>query len=245
MGKQSPSPKGEGLLHLELMRYKKDGPFYASVLDLRCFALGNQKEYNAYMNKNLFIGGGVIIIALAAFFFAGRVEAPAAPDTSTATSSDTGGIDLSNVSTTSVTHGDGYTITPVYDTPNAPKAPDYTSPVLFDASVGADVRAAVAVQLADIKSILDKNPKDIDAWLRLGTLHKIGGDYAGAETMWLYVSKAWPADYIAFNNLADLYLTQGKTAEAKAMYSVAISKAKADGKTEIATQLEATLSAVK
>lgn len=198
--------------------------------------------------KNILIAGGVIIIAIAAFFLASRAEAPVVTeDNQSATTTDeSGNIDLSTVSTTSITHANGYTITPISidNTATAPKAPGYTSPVLFNTAVGADVRAAIAVQLADIKSILDKNPKDIDAWLRLGTLHKIGGDYSGAETIWLYVSKAWPADYIAFNNLANLYLSEGKTADAKAMYKLAIAKAKAANQTEITAQLEADLTSI-
>jgi len=39
----------------------------------------------------------------------------------------------------------------------------------------------------------------------LAILHKIGGDYRGAEAIWLYATKMWPTSYVPFSNLADLY----------------------------------------
>lgn len=132
-------------------------------------------------------------------------------------------VDLSSISTT--THVGGYTIEPV--SIDVPKAPAYTKAIPMNASVSADVRAAIEAQHADVRKALDTNKSDINAWTRLGVLHKIAGDYAGAAEMWIYITQVWRDDPIAYGNLGSLYRVQGKTAEAKAAYTTAIAKAKA------------------
>lgn len=57
----------------------------------------------------------------------------------------------------------------------------------------------------ETKEKLQKNQSDINQWLFLGVLKKGVGDFEGSRDVWLYVSKTWPNDSLAFANLADLY----------------------------------------
>ncbi len=119
-------------------------------------------------------------------------------------------------STTSQTLSDGTVISglpegatvnelPPESQPQALKAPDYRTKVAYDPSVSAEVRAAIETQFAANVMTLSKNPQDFSTWMNLAILHKIGGDYRGAETIWLYATKNWPNSPVAFSNLADLY----------------------------------------
>lgn len=171
----------------------------------------------------------LIAAAIAGGFFITRHDT-AQPSGDTAADQQ---IDLSTIATT--THIGGYTIEPVPFTGSAIlPAPDYEKPIAFHASVSAEVRSAIEAQFTEVKIMLAKDPKDINAWTRLGTIKKIAGDYAGAEDAWVYVTQTWPNDPVAFGNLADLYRTEGNTAKARAMYDAAIAKATASGNTTLA-----------
>lgn len=52
---------------------------------------------------------------------------------------------------------------------------------------------------------LKQQSDDPAAWLQSGILKKNAGDYEGAKEAWEYVAKIRPEDYIAYNNLGDLY----------------------------------------
>lgn len=104
----------------------------------------------------------------------------------------------------------------------APTAPLYRTPIAYAASVSADVRTAVEQNRAHNIGLLDQDKKNFSAWMDLAVLYKIGGDYRGAETIWLYVTKAWPQSPIAFHNLGDLYENFLKdAAKAKLYYNLA------------------------
>ena len=118
----------------------------------------------------------------------------------------------STSSTTSQTLSDGTVITvpagsTVSEVPAArpPTAPNYRAPVAYGAEVTAEVKASIEPRLAADIALLAKNNQDFSAWMDLAILHKIGGDYRGAEAIWLYATKMWPKSSIAFSNLADLY----------------------------------------
>ena len=116
-------------------------------------------------------------------------------------------------STTTQTLSDGTVITlPAGATvqeedipPQGPVAPDFRAKVAYSAETSAEVRAAIEPRLAADIALLDKNSQNFSAWMDLAILHKIGGDYRGAEVIWLYATKVWPKSSVAFHNLADLY----------------------------------------
>jgi tetratricopeptide (TPR) repeat protein len=88
--------------------------------------------------------------------------------------------------------------------PQPLQAPALT-PIQYASSVSADVHTAVESHFSKDVQLLTKNPQDFNAWMDVALLHKIGGDYHGAETIWIYVTKQWPTSSIAFHNLGDLY----------------------------------------
>ena len=59
-----------------------------------------------------------------------------------------------------------------------------------------------------IKSLSEElkiKPDFLNGWLQLGLLKKAVGDYQGAKESWEYAVTVWPDEYVAYNNLADLY----------------------------------------
>ncbi len=140
----------------------------------------------------------------------------------------------STASTTSQTLSDGTVITVPQgatvkeEVPESqPVAPNYRAPVAYGAGTSAEVRAAIEPRLAADIVLLDKNNQNFDAWMDVAILHKIGGDYRGAEAIWLYATKAWPQSSIAFGNLGDLYQNFLKDAVKAKFYSDQSAKLKA------------------
>src|SRR3989344_1050611 len=68
-------------------------------------------------------------------------------------------------------------------------------------SIQDEARAKVASATAELKN----QPDLISRWLQLAVYRKGANDFAGAEEIWLYVTKQWPEDAVAYGNLADLY----------------------------------------
>ena len=99
---------------------------------------------------------------------------------------------------------EGATVTEETSIPQ-PVAPNYRAPVAYGTDVTAEVKAAIEPRLEADIALLAKNNQDFSAWMDLAILHKIGGDYRGAEAIWLYSVKQWPTSYVAFHNLGDLY----------------------------------------
>ena len=65
--------------------------------------------------------------------------------------------------------------------------------------------AAKTKELKDLSLQLKSEPNYLQGWLQLGILRKFLEDYEGASLAWQYASAIRPADYVAFNNLGDLY----------------------------------------
>ncbi len=162
-------------------------------------------------NISLLVGAGLIIL-IGGLYWGTQDKAPTPSEGKT--------IDLSKVSTTTTTTLDGYTITPVAITEIA--RPDYKNPIVYSATVSVEARAAIAQQFADVKVLLGKDQMDFDAWMRLATLHKIAGNFKGAEAIWIYCSKQW-VNYVPHANLGDLYLNfTHEYAKAEAQYKAAL-----------------------
>ncbi len=147
--------------------------------------------------RTLLITCAVVLLAAAGVYFYIQ-RAPGSPS--------------STASTTSQTLSDGTVITvpagaTVSESPaeQPPTAPNYRAPVAYSAGTSAEVRAAIEPRLAADIALLAKNPQNFSAWMDLAILHKIGGDYRGAEAIWLYAVKVWPQSPVAFHNLGDLY----------------------------------------
>ena len=73
-------------------------------------------------------------------------------------------------------------------------------------------------ELARLKSVLEKDPTDVEAWMKVGLLKKVFGNYVGARDAWEYAVNEFASnDATVLANLADLfgfYLGDKEKAEA-------------------------------
>lgn len=81
--------------------------------------------------------------------------------------------------------------------------PDFTSPI--PCTLAVEVCTQVKSQQSTIISTLTKKPTDFWAWIDLGTLYKMTGDYRRAANIWEYVSAMYPKNITSFANLGDVY----------------------------------------
>jgi predicted Zn-dependent protease len=140
------------------------------------------------------IAAGCYIIRTGKYSSSPTTSTTASTTTATAPGSDTG---------VQVTGGTA-TVRDV-NSANVP-APDHSSPLVFTSSVTTDVQQALNAQYAQIKTILAKDPYNFSAWITLGTVNKIAGNFNTTAADWQYVTKIYPKDHVAFDNLGDLYI---------------------------------------
>lgn len=84
-------------------------------------------------------------------------------------------------------------------------APNLARPVSAMIPLSSSVEEDAKKNIALLADALRKNPDDYTAWLGLGLFRKVLGDYNGAEEIWLYVTLRWATDFVAYNNLGNLY----------------------------------------
>lgn len=83
--------------------------------------------------------------------------------------------------------------------------PDLDRPYVPPERLPEDVREEARVRVASTVSNLKENWQLYSRWLDLAAYRKNADDNEGAEEIWLYVAEVWPAEPVAFLNLADLY----------------------------------------
>ncbi len=150
------------------------------------------------IQRNFLLGLGIVVLVGGGLYY-WTTRPKAAPVTANP-----------NASTTIQILPDGTIIAPdgltVKDTTSeTTPAPNYKAALKFDASVSADVRAALEAKAARDVAALNKDPLNFSAWMDLAIARKIAGDYQGAAEIWLYGTKKWPTSPVPFHNLADLY----------------------------------------
>jgi tetratricopeptide (TPR) repeat protein len=112
----------------------------------------------------------------------------------------------------------GFTVTKD-QTIELPTPPDFRTPIKYSADIAPEVKAIIETRFKALQDKLTKDTFDLASWVDLGALHKMAGDYAGAETAWVFVTKAAPKHATAYANLADLYMNFLKNyPKADAMY---------------------------
>ncbi len=87
---------------------------------------------------------------------------------------------------------------------SVPKMPDF-SKIAISSSIAPADRNKLIAEIRDTITAIKQSPDYVQEWLQLGILRKAAGDYEGAAEIWKYVTLIRPDDYIAFNNLGDLY----------------------------------------
>lgn len=83
--------------------------------------------------------------------------------------------------------------------------PDLNRPVTALIPLSQFAESDARKNIASLTEILKKNPDDFSAWVSLGVYRKVLGDYNGAEEVLTYVTRRWPTDFVAYNNLGNLY----------------------------------------
>lgn len=86
-----------------------------------------------------------------------------------------------------------------------PEAPEYSRPLSFTLTFSVDERAALQTNYARAQAAIDANEYDFNAWVSLGTLNLMAGNYTVARDVWEYVSILWPGNHVSVNNLGNLY----------------------------------------
>ena len=92
------------------------------------------------------------------------------------------------------------------ESPRALTLPDLDKPIVIQAALSTQAAAKARATITDLTAELKKNPDLYSSWLELGSYRKLIGDSRAALEIWQYVSKNWPSDSVAFNNLANLYI---------------------------------------
>ena len=77
----------------------------------------------------------------------------------------------------------------------------YKLPASVDKILGARVMKDIESSIISLRS----DPDQFGKWLDLALLRKFIEDYDGAEEIWVFMSKEWADNPIAFGNLGDLY----------------------------------------
>jgi tetratricopeptide (TPR) repeat protein len=113
--------------------------------------------------------------------------------------------------TSTVTFGEGFSLTTsgkvaVKESGESVTPVDFRLPLLFKTALEANVQQALSKQYDATVAVLASKPTDFQAWINLGLLRKLSGDYEGAVRDWSYVAKLYPKSTVPFDNLGWLYL---------------------------------------
>lgn len=194
---QNPASQEAGFLRTHFSHFSH---FSHSTLFLpRPFAHCFEFAYNRRMqNKHNIIAAILTVLAILSIgaYFLARPSAPGTATTGTSTPITT------TVSGVTITGG-GATVT---ETPANAKVPDFRTPLTFSGSTSAEVRTALTKQFDATVKILEGDKLNFSAWINLGTLRKVTGDYTGAETVWKYAAGLYPKSTVPSDNLGSLYL---------------------------------------
>lgn len=167
-------------------------------------------------HRNFLVTAAVIIILAAGILYAKKAAAPAPGAAGSATTTT---LALPGGGSIAVS-GNGAVIKEVDTTISVPS---YSKPLVFSSSTTSDVQSALTAQFEALQSIFKSKPTDYEAWLQLGIIRKIGGDYAGAAADWTYVGELYPKSPVPHDDLGDLYLNFTKEyAKAEGEYKQAI-----------------------
>lgn len=96
--------------------------------------------------------------------------------------------------------------------PSVP-ASKLSGPIVVTAKLSPEDASEAKDIILKIRNSLAAAPDQLTAevrneWVQLGVYYKLIGDYRGAEEVWRYVAARFSNDAVAFNNLADLYLSE-------------------------------------
>lgn len=156
-------------------------------------------------NKHaLWLGIGIIVAILLAILFFFGPHSALAPTQNLSTQTGSTTAPLNNGVSIGTTNGN-VTVTAVPATSGI-QMPNLNYVVVYSSSLPSDAVSALKTQIATLTSELKKDPSDGDNWLQLAIDYKIAGDYDAAATVWIYLTKVTPTNYVAYGDLGDLYM---------------------------------------
>ncbi|MEN9561444.1 MAG: hypothetical protein RIQ56_717 [Candidatus Parcubacteria bacterium] len=156
------------------------------------------------MNKTILSILAILVAAGVLYMtFAKKAEAPQPDELQSAQASTTTDMPLQLTGKDQEIEGDGYTLK-VEKKPGV-VAPSLTSPVAYTKTLTAEEKKVLEGHIAKQRDVVSKNLSDVSAWLNLGVLYKMAGDYVAARDVWAYLNQVAPQQSLSFHNLADLY----------------------------------------
>ena len=154
------------------------------------------------------VAATVVIIAALGWYF-GVHQKAVAPTSTTNNATSTSG---------TATSTDGLTGVQNIPDESTLKQPDLSRPYTPLSTLPQSVQDNNKKLYATAVEQLKFNPNGIAYWLQLAGLRKGANDFTGAEEVWLYVTKRWSTDPIAYNNLGDLYAFSLKSSVQAVVY---------------------------
>jgi tetratricopeptide (TPR) repeat protein len=85
------------------------------------------------------------------------------------------------------------------------KMPSLSRPAVVSAELDEATRQRALKEIEEISGMLKDNYNYLQAWLQLGLLRKLIGDYEGAKQAWEFAALLRPNEYLPYNNLGVLY----------------------------------------
>lgn len=149
-------------------------------------------------------GVATVLVLIGVFLFARSSYSPSGTSATT-TGLATSTITFPETRTINGVTGTGDFTVETVPMADLPSAPDFRAPIKFSSTIAPEVKTQIQAEADILIGRISNDSSDLRSWIDLGTLHKMAGDYKGAETIWLYVSKVAPTNSIAFQNLGDLY----------------------------------------
>ena len=86
------------------------------------------------------------------------------------------------------------------------KQPTYPKQLVFKGTYSASDKKAMQDAYNLAQSYIAKDKYDFNAWISVGTMNLMSGNYTVAETVWQFASQQWPTNHASHNNLGDLYM---------------------------------------
>ncbi len=93
----------------------------------------------------------------------------------------------------------------------------------FPADFPAEGRSIYETNIAELRTRLEKDKGDYQAWLDLAIYYRMVGDHDGAVEVWEYLRKTFPDDAVSRHNLGEHYFHEEKDyAKAEKYYEESI-----------------------
>ncbi len=166
----------------------------------------------ATMNQSTLRASALLVISIA-FIAAGylyqnhqhalamQTNAKSAATTSSATFAALTKSAVESGSTRVVPFTDGQKATVTYKAPTIPMALQFTAKL--SPAEKHTLQSGYALAFNDIA----KDKLDFNAWINVGTLNFMAGNYETAKQVWQYTSAQWPSNHASHNNLGELYMS--------------------------------------